>query len=348
MRLPQIGSRVTLAIVPRERFSYAIASLQSVLGNTDPSVAVVYVDGRSPGDVSRFVREAARDRAGFRYLRFDRYLAPNEARNIALDTVDTEFVVFVDNDIVVEPGWLEALVTCADETGAALVGPLYLEGGSLDARIHMAGGIAHIEGRERDRHLKEGHFHSHASRAGVAGQLTRTPTELLEFHCLLVRTDVFHSLGRLDTRLLSVHEHVDLCLNVRAAGWSVYMEPASVVRYSFEGRLRPSDLPYIALRWSDDWTARTLEAFRQKWAISANDPSLGYAWQFGRTHRKILMKQFLPPRLRRTRLGAAVALFIEYMAWMIGRLRYRQPAVAGPAAMRPAAPLSVTVDPGPD
>lgn len=66
--------------------------------------------------------------------------------------------------------------------------------------------------------------------------------------------------GSRDARLLSVHEHVVLCLNARAAGRGVYLEPASVIRYSLEGRLRPSDLPYIALRWSDDWTARTLEA----------------------------------------------------------------------------------------
>jgi len=71
--------------------------------------------------------------------------------------------------------------------------------------------------------------------------------------------------------------------------------------------------------------ARTLEAFRQKWVISEGDPSLGYAWQFGRTHRKVLMKQFLPRKLRRSRLGAALALGIEHAALIVGRSRYRRP-----------------------
>jgi hypothetical protein len=203
----------------------------------------------------------------------------------------------------------------------------------------MAGGTAHIEVRGHERYLREGHFHPHEPRTGLGGRIARTPTELLEFHCLLVRTEIFRSLGRLDQRLLSVHEHVDLCLNVRSAGLSVYLEPAAVVRYSFEGPIRASDLPYIALRWSDDWTARTLADFRQKWALSASDPNSAHAFQFGRNHRKVLIKQFLPRTFRRSRAGAAMALLIEHTAWLVGRLRYRDRIGDQSNAMRPLDPL---------
>src|SRR5207249_8335576 len=56
----------------------------------------------------------------------ERHLVPNEARNIGLRRVRTRYVVFIDNDAVPAPGWLERMVECAEETGAWVVGPLYL------------------------------------------------------------------------------------------------------------------------------------------------------------------------------------------------------------------------------
>ena len=42
------------------------------------------------------------------------------------------------------PGWLEALVECAEDTNAAIVAPLYLIGELEDQIIHMAGGIIEV------------------------------------------------------------------------------------------------------------------------------------------------------------------------------------------------------------
>lgn len=54
------------------------------------------------------------------------------ARNACLDAAEADFVAFVDDDEVVHPGWLEALLAKAEGTGAAAVlGPvraLYGEG----------------------------------------------------------------------------------------------------------------------------------------------------------------------------------------------------------------------------
>jgi hypothetical protein len=54
-------------------------------------------------------------------------------------------VAFIDNDVIPERGWLEALRRCMDETGAWIVGPLYCEGEPDAAVAHMAGGEAHFE-----------------------------------------------------------------------------------------------------------------------------------------------------------------------------------------------------------
>src|SRR5690606_3710530 len=137
--------RVTVAVVPRERFSVALRSLESLYANTSEPFELVYVDGNSPRDVRDGLRQQARER-GFTLVRTERYLSPTQARNIALQRVQTPYVLFVDNDVFFADGWLTRLLDCAEDTGAWVVGPLPFEGELADARIHNAGGFCRFEG----------------------------------------------------------------------------------------------------------------------------------------------------------------------------------------------------------
>ena len=119
-------ARATIGFVPREAFSQTKRSLETIYARTKGPFKLVCIDGGSPPIVKQYLEQASREK-GFVLLRTDDYLIPNHARNLVLDHVNTEYVVFVDNDVLVAPGWLDALVRCADETGAWLVGPLYFE-----------------------------------------------------------------------------------------------------------------------------------------------------------------------------------------------------------------------------
>jgi hypothetical protein len=117
------GPVVTIVVVPRERFTYAPQCLESLYAHTDVPFHLVWVDGGSPSSIRHYLRAQAAVR-GFELVQTDHYLWPNRARNLGLRRVRTPYVVFMDNDVVVAPEWLGALVRCADETGATVVGPL--------------------------------------------------------------------------------------------------------------------------------------------------------------------------------------------------------------------------------
>ena len=72
-------ARATIVVVPRERFSAARDSLESVLENTEDPFELVYVDGDSPRSLRRWLEGMAEEH-GFKLVRRDRYLSPNEAR----------------------------------------------------------------------------------------------------------------------------------------------------------------------------------------------------------------------------------------------------------------------------
>jgi hypothetical protein len=196
-------------------------------------------------------------------------LSPNQSRNLSLRDVHTKYVVFLDNDALVAPRWLESLIQCAEETGAWIVGPLYLYGEFQRAIIHMAGGRLQMEEREGKRVLSDEQYLFDTPLHEAPMSLTRRACDYVEFHCMLVRTDVFERLGPMDEQLLSLQEERDLCLTVLRAGGSVYVEPKAVVTFVPPPPCEWWDLPFFMLRWSEAWNLASVRHFNAKWDIAA-------------------------------------------------------------------------------
>jgi GT2 family glycosyltransferase len=284
---------VTVVVVPRERFSATERSLRNLLDNTPAPFKLVYVGAGAPPSVQRYL-EAASEKSRFRLI-MPGYLSPNQARNVALREVSTKYVAFLDNDALVTPGWLDRLVQCADETGAAIVGPLYLVGEIEQQLIHMAGGTLHFKEKNGQRIVYDEHRLVDVRLDSLPAPLQRSECDFVEFHCMLGRTAFLERLGALDEGLLSLHEHIDVGWAARTAGGTVFVEPAAIASYVPPPPLEWSDLPYFMLRWSDDWSTASMDHFRKKWGVAATrhfgdeDTSLDVedtAVRFGRAHRR--------------------------------------------------------------
>ena len=252
--------------MPRERFSCTSRSLESIYEHTDIPFSLVYVDGGSPARTRRYLAQKARQH-DFKLIRTERYLSPNQARNLGLQQVESKYAVFVDNDVLVSPGWLQALVDCAEKTGAWVVSPLTLIGEPGSQTIHAAGGTVQIKEEQGQRVFYIKHGFAGKSLADVAADLHPQPSELAEFHCMLILTEAGRRIGPFDERLFSMHEHEDFCLAVRECGGLVYLEPRSVITYVSPPPFAWSDLPFFMLRWSEAWNSDSHEHFRNKWGL---------------------------------------------------------------------------------
>lgn len=266
--------QVTIVVAPRERFSYTRESLESIYSHTQIPFKLVYVDGGSPDHIRRYLEAQARKQE-FQLIRTDYYLSPNQARNMGLSHVNSKYVVFIDNDVVVTPGWLQPLINCAEETGTTVVSPLICQGKPVHEIVHCAGGesgvLLETEGERTRRRMIEKIYKQGKLVADVQDSLQRQPTGLAEFHCMLVRTKIFEQIGLLDEALLNTKEHVDLCITVVQAGGSVYFEPASIVTYVPGATLDWTDLPFYMLRWSDAWELASLYRLRDKWNLTEDE-----------------------------------------------------------------------------
>ncbi len=258
---------VTIVVTPRERFGLSRASLESIYANTVVDFDLVYVDGNSPSRVADYLRTAA-NQHGFELLYSPDYLSPNRARNLGMARVKTPFVVFVDNDLIVAEGWLTRLLDCAKDTGAAVVGPLYMEGDPEQHIVHMAGGDYAFDGDAGRRSFSTVHRLQGERLTDLAVELVREPVDFVEFHCMLARTDFVRSLDGFDEALLSTREHLDVCLAAAEVDEEVYFEPSSRVTYLTPPPIDRADLSFFLRRWSEQWNEASLEHFCAKHGIA--------------------------------------------------------------------------------
>ena len=314
----------TIVVVPRERFSLADESLESIYANTEPPFNLVYVDGNSPRKLRDWLAEQARVR-GLELVRSDRYLSPNQARNLGLKHVKTKYVVFCDNDLFVTPGWLSTLVACAEETGAWVVGPLYFQGDPAERIIHMAEGWIEISGEAPNRSFKTTQSHQGVCLDDLPTKLERHTCDYAEFHCMLLRTDVFEKLGPLDEDLMNTREHLDICMRVREAGGQVWFEPAAHVTYRTPPPFDTTDIPFYWTRWSEAWGRRSLARFCEKYGLDTNY-SERVANMAHRRQRVFAPVQQTAKKIGGKKAAAGVKLVLSRVEPRVNRLLVKAPS----------------------
>jgi GT2 family glycosyltransferase len=264
-----------LVIAPRERYSKTAEALETLFKNTTYPFELIYIDENSPPPVRGYLKRMAREK-GFRLIRLRSFLPDTHVRNIGLREVKTPYVVFIENDVLVRPGWLEALMTCAEETKAPVVGPLYLEWNKGQEFVHVAGGTARVDDVNGRRRCTEVLRFAGRQQADIAHELRRERTGLVEFHCVLIRTDVLRELGGFDAGAKNTGQHVDFCLDVTKAGHDIYFEPAAEVLYLQPPPWAWYDVPFYCARWNDQWSRETVEHLGRKWRLDPEDRFLTF------------------------------------------------------------------------
>jgi GT2 family glycosyltransferase len=179
--------------------------------------SIVVVDDASPEDPGPVLAAYERD---ITYVRLDRNRAFAGACNAGARAAgEAAYLVFLNNDTIPEPGWLDVLVEEIEndpELGAVGAKLLFPNG-----QIQHAGLAIHQNGLPF--HLYMGFDASHRAVnydrdvIGVTGA------------CLLIRANEFAALGGFDEAYVNAFEDVDLCLRLRERGRRIRYCHRSVV-----------------------------------------------------------------------------------------------------------------------
>ncbi len=99
---------------------------------------IIVVDNGSTPDEVAILRRRKR-RADFELVEVGENRFFGEGNNIGVDVAGGDYIVFLNNDAFVQPGWVEALCsTMRDDPLVAAVGPMFLY---PDGRVQEVGGV---------------------------------------------------------------------------------------------------------------------------------------------------------------------------------------------------------------
>jgi GT2 family glycosyltransferase len=213
----QTVAAVTIVIPVFNRLDLTRQCLEALRRTTPSSLYdLVVVDDASTDGTAEYLR---RERAAGRLkaLVNETNIGFGRACNRAAGFARGEYVLFLNNDTIPQPGWLEALVAAAADPSVGAVGSrlLYPNGTLQHAGIALPDGIP---------------FHVHRGEpADFAPALERRDYPAVTGASILFRRDLLERLEGFDEVYEMYVEDVDLCLRVWDAGFRVVYEPASVL-----------------------------------------------------------------------------------------------------------------------
>jgi O-antigen biosynthesis protein len=235
--------RVSLIVPTTRQPDLLVDCLRSLPGGTEGGPAcetVVVLNGASDA-TAEVVRTGVR---GARVAESAVNLGVAGGDNLGRELARGELLVFLHDDVALEPGWLAALVAVADarpEAGA--VGSRVLD---PDGRLQTAGAVVFRDGSSwplRDPSTPE---------RGIGA------ADYCSSSSLLVRAEAWDAVGGMDERLFpAYHVDVDLGLAVWASGRSVLCALDARVRHRrgassserFRGFVGPRNQAHVHKKW---------------------------------------------------------------------------------------------------
>lgn len=241
--------RASVVIPVYNHFEHTLACLRAIAAHPPAAdIEIVVVDDGSSDGTQASLQQIA----GLRYQRRDRNGGFIAACNDGASIARGDYLVFLNNDTVPQPGWLDVLLSTFDSqpgtgmAGSRLVYP--------DGRLQEAGGVIWRDGSAdklgRLRAANEPEFSFVRRVHYCSGAALAIPRAL------------FESIGGFDARYTpAFYEDTELAMQVRERGLEVICQPASVVVHA-EGVTTGTDVR----RGVKAYQVRNQGTFHERWA----------------------------------------------------------------------------------
>ena len=240
------SSTVDIIVCVHNALEYVKQCLESVVRYTHPPYLLILIDDGSNEETKAYLDGFARAQ-GALLIRNERPRGYTRAANQGLRLSQAEYVILLNSDTIVTPGWLDRMIACAEsDPSIGLVGPLSnfaswqsipeVLNPQLDdwAQNELPDGVTPVDMGELV--------------AQYSGRIYPR-VRFLNGFCLLIKRKVLEEIGLFDEETFGsgYGEENDYCLRAYKAGWQLAIADDAYVyhwgsrSFSHEQRLRLRD-----------------------------------------------------------------------------------------------------------
>ncbi len=269
VRYPLAGEPLVSIVIPsKNAYDVVRRCVESIYATTAyTSFEVVLVDtGSDDPEVLSWYEYVAARHDSFRVVDWpEQPFSYAKSCNAGAEASRGEILVMLNNDTeVLEPTWLEVLVSEAQRPEVGAVGCLLLYPDRLTVQHAGIGlGIKTVAGNSLSGLRLDGRL----TRTQELMLWTRRATTAVTAACIAVRKAVYDEVGGFDPELRITFNDVDLCLRIAVLGYrSVYTPDVRLLHHESK-----------TIAPSRDWTElfAAADLFRSRWAeVIARDPQL--------------------------------------------------------------------------
>lgn len=259
--------RASIIVITYDNLAMTKLCLESIIRNTEyPNYEVVVVDNSSSDGTPGYLRYLAAQDSKIHIILNSENAGFARANNQGIAARTSDYIVLLNNDTVVPPGWLSRLLRHLRDPEVGIVGPMSNFVGN-EARL----AVTYETWGEMERFARE---YTDAHDGQVAD------INMLAMYCVAFRRDTNDEIGPLDEQFgLGMFEDDDYAQRMRAAGYRVicaadvfvhHFGQASfkklIERGEYDDLFEENRQRYEA-KWNIQWTLHKSEGldFRSAW-----------------------------------------------------------------------------------
>ncbi len=239
---------VSIIILTCNALEYTKMCVNSIQNHTTYPHEIIFVDNASTDGTIEYLQKLVEQNRNYKLLRNSENKGFAVGNNQGVAAAGGEYVMLLNNDVLVSDGWLESLVKSLEQ----------------DAHIGMVGPITnYISGRQAIKgvpYRDEYGFAAFAKKVRDHNWDKVTPRRRVAGFAVLMRKSVYEEVGGLDETFgVGNFEDDDLCIKVSRRGYAIMVDESTFIHHFGNQTFKANKIDY-----NQNLNER-LAIFKRKW-----------------------------------------------------------------------------------